>query len=78
MWLRWILVAAAFAIALIILGIFITGDSECRNWQKGYTVVYEEHVQRTGPLILREVEEDTNERLGPRPEGCDIPQRIND
>ena len=77
MWLRWSLIAAGFATAIAILFIFLTGDSECRAWQQGYTVVYEEIGRgRTGPLIESQVIEEMERRVGPLPEDCAVPKPI--
>lgn len=78
MWLRWALVTAGIVGALIVLSIFVFGDSECRAWQKGYTVVYEEFTGRNGPFIENQVVEETNRRIGPRPESCEVPQPIDE
>lgn len=72
------MMALAFGLVVGIMVIFVTGDSDCRNWQQGYTVVYEEFAERNGPVIERQVVEETESRIGPRPKDCDLPQLLDE
>ena len=78
MWLRWVMVVLAFGLVVGIMVIFVTGDSECRNWQQGYTVVYEEFAERNEPVIERQVVVETESRIGPRPQDCELPKLLNE
>ena len=76
--LRWAVIVVGFIAAVWVLGIFVFGDSACRTWQQGYTIVYEDFMRRNAPLIERDVVEETERRLGPRPKDCAIPQPLDE
>jgi hypothetical protein len=80
MWLRWAVIAVGFVLAVVVMGIFLTGDSECRSWQQSYTVVYEEMANErlNGPIFPSDVIEETERRVGLRPKDCVLPKPITD
>jgi hypothetical protein len=63
------------AVTVMVAGYFILERrNDCEDWQERYSDFIGEEMMKQSPRILNE--DLIEEEIGPRPEGCSIPDRI--